>query len=242
MSSKLLAPHRSIRLFKPVPVPEELLSAVLSEAQRAPTDATAQMYSLLRITDRDLRLAISRACGGVPPVESAPEFFIVCADLYRVRCFLQLEGLACASFPHIGLHFATVDATLVAQRLMDAAEAAGLAVCPIGAIANGIDRIPALCQLPPLVMPLFGLCLGYPDEDPPLRPRLPRALVVHENTYRRPAPEELRAAATLMNPITRSGSWLSVLARYFAAGGVMAERDGAWRATLESQGFGEPRR
>lgn len=237
MSTPLLAPHRSIRRFKPQPVPEAVLLAVLSEAQRAPTDATAQMYSLVRIKDRDLRLAISQACGGVPPMESAPEFFLVCADLHRVQALLQLEGLPAGSFPHIGLHFATVDATLVAQRLMDAAEAAGLGVCPIGAIVNGIARLPQLCQLPPLVMPLFGLCLGFPEEDPPWRPRLPLSLVVHENTYRSPQQEELQQAAALMNPITRSGSWLSVLARYFAAGGIMEEREASFRTTLEQQGF-----
>lgn len=237
MSAPLLAPHRSIRRFKPDPVPEELVLAILSEAQRAPTDATAQMYSLVRVKDRDLRVAISQACGGVPPMESAPEFFLVCADLHRVRALLQLEGLPFGHFPHIGLHFATVDASLAAQRLMDAAEAAGLGVCPIGAIVNGIARLPALCQLPPLVMPLFGVCLGYPDEDPPLRPRLPLSLVVHENTYRIPHQEELRQAATLMNPITRSGSWLSVLARYFAAGGIMEEREASLSTTLHQQGF-----
>ncbi len=240
MSGPLLAPHRSVRRFKPDPVPEELLLAVLTEAQRAPTDATAQMYSLVRVTNRDLRLAISQACGGVPPMESAPEFFLVCADLHRVQVLLKLEGLPFGHFPHIGLHFATVDATLVAQRLMDAAEAAGLGVCPIGAIVNGITRLPELCQLPPLVMPLFGLCLGFPDEDPPLRPRLPMGVVVHENTYREPEAFELQEAATLMNPITRSGSWLSVLARYFATGGIMEEREASFTATLERQGFGKP--
>lgn len=237
MSGPLLASHRSVRRFKPQPVPQELLHAVLAEAQRAPTDATAQMYSLVRISNRELRLAISQACGGVPPMESAPEFFLVCADLHRVRALLQLEGVAFGNFPHIGLHFATVDATLVAQRLMDAAEAAGLAVCPIGAIVNGIARIPELCQLPPLVMPLFGLCVGYADEDPPLRPRLPLPLVVHENFYRNPDGEELRQAANVMNPITRSGSWSSVLVRYFATGGIMEEREGSFCTTLQRQGF-----
>ncbi|MGC8916070.1 MAG: nitroreductase family protein [Thermoanaerobaculum sp.] len=233
--SALLTPHRSIRRFKPDPVPEETLRAILREAQRAPTDATAQMYSLLRVSDRTLRLAISQACGGVPPMEEAPEFFLVCADLYRLQELLALEGRPMGSFPRIGLHFATVDATLVAQRLMDAAEAAGLGVCPIGAIANGIDRLPELCQLPPLVMPLFGLCLGYPAEDPPMRPRLPLSLVVHENTYRRPNREELSAAAAVMNPITRTGHWLAVLAKYFVASGTMEEREVAFRATLKRQ-------
>ncbi|MCS7182182.1 MAG: nitroreductase family protein [Thermoanaerobaculum sp.] len=237
MSERLLAPHRSIRQFKSQPVPEALVQAVLAEAQRAPTDATAQMYSLIRVIDRSLRQRISQVCGGVPAMEAAPEFFVVCADLYRLRRLVELEGSPWAEFPHIGLHFATVDATLVAQRLMDAAEAAGLAVCPIGAVVNGITELPQLLNLPPLVLPLFGVCVGYPDEDPPLRPRLPLSLVVHENTYRQPAAAELSAAAVHMNPITRTGSWLVVLRRYFAAGGTMEEREGPFVRTLHQQGF-----
>lgn len=232
---RLLAPHRSIRSFKPDPVPEEVLAALLAEAQQAPTDATGQMYSLIRVSDPKLRQAISQACGGLPVVEKAPEFFVVCADLWRLGALLALEGQALGEFPAIGLHFATVDATLAAQRLMDAAEAAGLGVCPIGALANGIEALPELLHLPPLVMPLFGLCLGYAQEDPPLRPRLPRFLVVHENAYRKPSQEELQHAAQVMNPITRSGHWLGVLARYFAPGGTMEEREGPWHRALQQQ-------
>ncbi len=237
MSGGLLAPHRSIRAFKPDPVAEELVHAVLAEAQRAPTDATAQLYSFVRVRSRELRLAISQACGGLPVVEAAPEFFVVLADLARLGALLALEGRALGQFAAIGLHFATVDASLAGQRMMDAAEAAGLAVCPIGALANGIEKLPQLLQLPPLVMPLFGLCLGYAAEDPPLRPRLPHEVVVHEDSYRMPPHEELQRAARTMNPITRSGHWLGVLARYFAPGGTMEERDGPWRRTLQRQGL-----
>jgi len=237
VSESLLAPHRSIRLFEPRPVPEETVEAILREAQRAPTDATAQMYSLIRVRDRELKRAISQACGGVPPVEAAPEFFVVCADLARLGALLQLAGKPLGVFPATGLHFATVDATLVAQRLMDAAEAAGLGVCPIGALVNGIEALPQLLELPPLVMPLFGLCLGFPAEDPPLRPRLPLSLVVHENRYRAPQPQELQQAWQQMNPITRSGNWLGVLARYFAPSGTMEQREDPFRRTLAQQGF-----
>jgi nitroreductase len=235
VSAPLLAPHRSIRAFQATPVPEETVQAVLAEAQRAPTDATAQMYSLIRVRDRQLRLAISRACGGVRPVEAAPEFFVVCADLARLAALLSLSGKPLGRFPAIGLHFATVDATLVAQRLMDAAEAAGLGVCPIGALVNGIEALPQLLGLPPLVVPAFGICMGFPAEDPPLRPRLPLSLVVHENRYRTPQPEELQQACQQMNPITRSGNWLAVLERYFAPAGIMEQRETPFRATLARQ-------
>jgi hypothetical protein len=40
-----------------------------------------------------------------------------------------------------------------------------------------------LLHLPQHVLPLFGLCLGWPADDPQVKPRLPAALVVHENSY-----------------------------------------------------------
>ena len=35
--------------------------------------------------------------------------------------------------------------------------------------------------LPDYCVPLVGLCLGYPDQDPPLKPRLPKEMVYAEN-------------------------------------------------------------
>jgi len=43
--------------------------------------------------------------------------------------------------------------------------------------------VTTLLGLPRLVIPLFGLCLGHPAQKPALKPRLPAALVVHENRY-----------------------------------------------------------
>ncbi|MBE3341697.1 nitroreductase NfsA, partial [Escherichia coli] len=31
--------------------------------------------------------------------------------------------------------------------------------------------------------PLFGLCLGWPADNPDLKPRLPASILVHENSY-----------------------------------------------------------
>ena len=40
-----------------------------------------------------------------------------------------------------------------------------------------------LLQLPEQVVPLFGMCLGYPDQDPTLKPRLPLSVTLKEETY-----------------------------------------------------------
>ncbi|MCI3707015.1 hypothetical protein R9K83_12110, partial [Escherichia coli] len=40
-----------------------------------------------------------------------------------------------------------------------------------------------LLKLPQHVLPLFGLCLGWPADNPDLKPRLPASILVHENSY-----------------------------------------------------------
>ena len=49
--------------------------------------------------------------------------------------------------------------------------------------ARSIEAVTELLELPKHVLPLFGLCLGWPADNPDIKPRLPASLVVHENQY-----------------------------------------------------------
>ena len=40
-----------------------------------------------------------------------------------------------------------------------------------------------LIELPDQVAPLFGMCLGWPDQDPALKPRLPLSVTFKDETY-----------------------------------------------------------
>ncbi|MCU0987636.1 MAG: nitroreductase family protein, partial [Acetobacteraceae bacterium] len=64
-----------------------------------------------------------------------------------------------------------------------AAEAMGLATCPISAIRDEAQKVSDLLGLPPHVFPCAGLALGWPDGKAPMSPRLPLSLTVHENTH-----------------------------------------------------------
>jgi nitroreductase len=77
----------------------------------------------------------------------------------------------------------TVDAALYAQNVVIAAESAGLGICYIGAVRNDPAQVTALLNLPKNVYPVFGLCLGYPDQNPEPKPRLPISVVLKENSY-----------------------------------------------------------
>ena len=70
-----------------------------------------------------------------------------------------------------------------AQNMVVAAESVGLGICYIGALRNDPARVTEILDLPQQVYPVFGLCLGYPDQDPEVKPRLPLSVVLKENSY-----------------------------------------------------------
>ncbi len=227
----------SVRKFKPEPLREGDLDKLLLAAQRAPTDATAQMYSLLRISDPVLRREISSHSGQNPHIETCAEFFLILADVHRLQKLVEHRGGAFGRWPRTALHFAITDAVLAGSALATMAESLGYGIVWIGGVLNGIREIVRLCKLPQGVVPVAGLCVGVPDESPAPRPRLSRELVVHENHYRAYSPEELEQAYADMAPITRSGDWYRVLERYFAQGGTMEQRERAYQLLTAQQGF-----
>ncbi|WP_457638459.1 nitroreductase family protein [Oceanithermus sp.] len=232
-----LLERSSIRRFRPEPIPTGDLEKILAAARRAPTDASAQLYTILRVSDPELRRQLAELAGGQQHVVSAAEFFVPLADVYRLEHLLEHRGKEMARWPRTALHFALVDAALAGAHLAVAAEALGYGVCWIGGLLNEPRRVAELLGLPPGVVPVSGLAVGVPDEKPPLRPRLPESLVIHENRYREPTEAELDDAYRTMAPATRRGDWLLLLERYFGAGGYMEKRDAEYGRLLALQGF-----
>ena len=78
-----------------------------------------------------------------------------------------------------------VDAALAAQNAAVAVESLGLGFVYIGAMRNHPEKVAAELGLPPHVMALFGMCVGYPDPDVPtgVKPRLPQSAVLHREQY-----------------------------------------------------------
>src|SRR5690606_36300604 len=56
-------------------------------------------------------------------------------------------------------------------------------ICYIGGIRNNPQEVSELLNLPEHVYPVFGLCLGYPDQDPEVKPRLPLAAILKQDAY-----------------------------------------------------------
>ena len=183
----------SIRRFKKDPVKEDILDKVLLAGQRSPSPGGFQAYSLLVVNDADKLSRISEAIRQRFITES-PVFILVCVDIRRFRAILDRLGHDYHLKHGTGLYaklFSVVEASIVAQSMATAALFLGLGSCFVGAVFYAMEEVSEVLDLPQGVIPLVGLCLGYPDESPALRPRWPLNILVHRNKYRETTREEI---------------------------------------------------
>lgn len=228
--------HRSIRKYKRENIPEEHVKIIMEAGQRAPTDATLHLWTAIRIRDRVLRERIAEAIQQ-RHVAEASEFFVFLADLYRLERLLRHRGAEPLQDHYALLLFAAIDAALAAENMATMAEALGYGTCFIGAVQNAAEQLIEWLRLPRLTYPLFGLTIGVPDEEPPVRPRLPLSMLFHEDRYRDYTEADLEDAYTVMAPYSRRRDWLRILSRYAARGGYFEARGEYMRKLLERQGF-----
>ena len=119
----------------------------------------------------------------MPYQKSAPEFLVFCADLNRAERCCEWHGAAATKGFTEQFIIATVDVALYAQNMVIAAESEGLGICYIGAVRNDPARAAEVLGLPSGVYPVFGMCVGYPAQDPETKPRLPLSVMFKENSY-----------------------------------------------------------
>ncbi|WP_441236136.1 NADPH-dependent oxidoreductase [Bradyrhizobium sp. 930_D9_N1_4] len=183
--ANLLA-HRSVRAYRPDPVPPRTVETLVAAAQSAPSSSNLQTWSVVVVEDQARKARLAEFAGGQKHIVEAPLFLVWLADLSRA------ERLAKRSeHPDDGLPFletflvAVIDAALAAQNAVVAAESLGLGSVYIGAIRNKPGAVAEELGLPPNVVAAFGLCIGYPDAARPaqVKPRLRQDVVIHHERY-----------------------------------------------------------
>ncbi|MBW0148468.1 oxygen-insensitive NADPH nitroreductase [Marinobacter arenosus] len=179
----LLKSHRSIRKFTDRKIPRELLRELIRAGQSAATSNHVQAYSVIHVVNPENRLKIAELAGGQPYIADSSDFLVFCADMKRSTEAAERAGADVVRGTTEQLVVASVDTALMAQNVAIAAESEGLGLCYIGGIRNNPAEISSLLRLPEHVYPVFGLCLGYPDQSPEVKPRLPVDLILKEDYY-----------------------------------------------------------
>ncbi len=179
---KTMLAHRSIRVFKNDPIPQAHIDQAMLAGQAASTSSAVQAYCVIRVTDDDTRQRIADLAGPQQKVRDCPAFFIICADLRKHMLITQRAGnhYTCSLEAFL---VGSIDASLFAQNFALAFESMGYGICYIGAIRNDLPTVNDLLELPQGVLPLFGMCVGLPDQDPSHRPRLAPEAMLFEDRY-----------------------------------------------------------
>jgi nitroreductase len=178
--------HRSVRRYRPDPVPEAVLEAAVAAAQSAPTSSNLQLWSVIAITDASRKARLADLAGGQDHIRQAPLFLVWTADLSRADRILKVRGAGPGNLDYLDAFLtAAIDASLAAQNAVVTLEALGFGIVYIGAMRNHPEKVASELDLPPLVAPLFGLAVGrpHPDQSASVKPPLPQSVVVHRETY-----------------------------------------------------------
>ncbi|MBI5188829.1 MAG: nitroreductase family protein [Nitrospirae bacterium] len=73
--------RRSIRKFKPDPIPDEYITALLDAARLAPSGSNAQPWRFKIVKDRETKLKLAKAAYNQSFIAEAPVVFVCCADI-----------------------------------------------------------------------------------------------------------------------------------------------------------------
>jgi nitroreductase len=175
--------RRTHRRYADRPVPEPLLRLLLAAAFSASSKSDFQQASVVRVGDGTLRERLAALVPDVPWIGIAPVFLVFCGDARRLERIGELRDHTADSGRFEGFFNAAVDAALVLQTFILAAETAGLGCCPISVLRSHPDAVADILRLPDKVFPVAGLCLGYPAAAGHISMRLPLDLTLHTDRY-----------------------------------------------------------
>lgn len=185
----------SVRAYADREIPAEIKEQILTAAVMAPTAGNQQFYTILDITDQDLKDKLAVSCDNQPFIARGKMILIFCIDCKKWYDAFRAAG-ADPDKPGYGFFLlGAEDAMAAAQNAVTAADAFGIGSCYIGDILEKYEYHKELLQLPKYVFPLAMLVFGYPTEqqeqhEKPARVALKH--VVHENGYRTMDEAELR--------------------------------------------------
>lgn len=241
-----LLAHRSVRAFSDRALPEGLIETLVAAAQSASSSSNLQTFSVVSVENPQTKARLAELAGGQKHVVEAPLVFVWLADLARLeeigrRADAPTDALAYLETLFVGI----IDAALAAQNAVVALESLGLGAVYIGALRNRPEEVAALLGLPPNVVAVFGLCVGYEDAARPadVKPRLPQKLVLHRERYDATlaaAPlAAYEAALTAFQEAQKMPphGWASVALKRVRGPDSLGGRD-RMRAALQALGFG----
>ena len=219
-----LLSHRSIRSYKNKTIEDDKMEQIVKAIQAAPSWINGQQVSIIAIKDPVKKKKFAELCGGQKHIEEAPVFLVFCSDFYRAYLASKLEQTPFAVPENMDtLLVGATDVGIALEAAITASESLGLGTVCIGGIRRNLDEVIKELNLPPYVLPISGLCVGYPADDPGLKPRLPVQAVYHTETYQHDLQAEIESYNQVYSDYlaersqgTQTGSWTKAVANFYS--------------------------
>lgn len=183
MVIQLLTSHTSVRSYTEEQLSKETVRELISAGQHAASSHFVQAYSVIHLTDEDVRKKVGEYSKNPHQYNEAGAAFVFCTDFNRLQAAAALHNRTIDYSYAEALLVGAIDVALFAQNVAIAAESKGYGICYIGGVRNNPDEISKLLGLPEGTVPMFGMTIGVPIKTHEVKPRLPVDAVLHENMY-----------------------------------------------------------
>ena len=182
-----LLERRSIRKFSNEALSSEVIATLETVAQHAPSSQFLNDWSAIRVTDPDIKNQLAHI-GGQPYIAQAPLLYVFVLDEHRNAAIARSKGVETGddAFTLTSSYRYTQaqnDAVLALHAMETAAYSLGLGCVILGSLLNNIPGLIDVLNLPEYTYPVLGLAIGKPDQNPTVKPRMPRTMQFFENTY-----------------------------------------------------------
>lgn len=164
----LLFSRRSVRSYKPLPVPEKEIQDLLEAAMAAPSAVARDPWHFIVVTEKEMRQRIADVLPNGKMAAEAPLVFVVAGDLERAHD--QQES------------FLLQDVSAAIENLLLAATGLGLGAVWLGVHprAERMDALRKLFELPEGILPVSCVAVGYPARETNPRTRYRKEAVHRE--------------------------------------------------------------
>lgn len=186
---QVIRERRSIRKYKPDTVSAEDLNILLEAARWAPSWANSQCWRLIIVRDPEIKAALAATLKTLSPggrnratdaVLNAPIVIVACAERELSGFTRSADGKR-TPLTDKGEWWFMFDVALAMQNLTLAAHALGLGTVHIGLFDS--QKAAQVLGVPENLAVVEIMPLGYPDEQPPARPRKPLNEIVYYDKY-----------------------------------------------------------
>lgn len=180
-----LTERTSVRRYERQPIEEEKRQLIYQAIANSPTSYNGQQYSVIAIDDQPTKEKLYELTGQ-KQIKTCALFLIFCADYHKIEVIAREKGVAMPPFRQTmdGIMVGTIDATIAMSNARVMAEALGLGCCCIGYVRTAAPQeVSAMLHLPQGVFIVCGLAIGYPREQPDLKPKQDLSLLIHPNGY-----------------------------------------------------------